>query len=341
MKRLILTLASAFIAWVGYSQPDNLVFIVNNATPYQNLTAPTIVTTTDWDDFDATIPLGFMFKAMEDSTNTLYFDSNDMNSGTELQFKTSSMTSNPFNAFSWMYDLIDMHAYDNTQTSTVGYKTDVVSGKKITKIEWNNVAFYDDEDSSAFANVQMWLYEANNAIEFRFGNSSRNAITTIANDPNGAYGFNGPVFALVKDVDLNTGNGTKIYLPSSVNPPAMDSATFMQLFTSPVDYGIDSFPNANTLFRWAPAQVNTSSNSIALTENVTIYPNPATNNVTITTSKISGYTLRLYATNGICVKQQTLEGLNNNVDLSQLASGNYFLVLANKEERIQYKITKQ
>lgn len=339
MKKITLTITLLFLNFFSFAQPDNYVFTVTKNIPYQNLTSPTIVTTQGWDDFDATIPLNFMFKFMGDSTNTLYFDSNDMNAGTDLQFNTTSNTTSPFNAITWMYDLEDRHNNDSTKQSTVGYKTDVVNSKNITKIEWNNVGFYDDTLHIDSANVQLWFYEENNALEFRFGNSSRADLTSIITDPN-LYGFKGPFFAFIKKLDINGPTADQIYFPSDINIPTMDSADIMTIFTNPSAIGIDSFPNANTLLRWAPAVPN-GVNSVSLTKNVSIYPNIFTENFTVNFINNSNYQLSVFNTNGQFLFTKKMTNSTEKIDMSTYTSGNYILMLNNSTEKIVYKITKQ
>lgn len=339
MKKLIVT-CSLLLAFLGmFAQPQNYVFTVTNGVPYQNLSAPNVVTTVDWDDFDATIPLGFNFTFLGATTNTLYFYSNDMNTGTDLQFSNSSLTSSPFNGISWLYDLEDRHVYNPSQFSKVGYQTDVVSGKKVTKIEWNNVGFLDDTLHIDSANVQLWLYEDGNALEYRFGNSSRASITAIINDPN-IYGFKGPVFAFVKNYNALSTSFDQLYYPSNFNPATMDSADLTDVLSNPGSIGVDSFPKSNTLLRWAIPSPS-GLNGVQLNDNITVFPTVIENDLHIRFNTYNNYTLMVLNSNGQMIRQQKLQGMNDTVDMHALAPGNYILAFVNGNEKIVYQVTKK
>lgn len=341
MKKISILCTLVIASISVFAQPDNYVFTVSKNVPYQNLVSPTIVTTPGWDDFDATILLGFNFKFMGDSTNTLFFDSNDWNTGTDIQFNTSANTSNPFHIISWIYDLEDRYNNDITKSSTVGYKTDVVNAKNVTKIEWNNVGFFDDTFHVDTANVQLWIYEENNALEFRIGNSSRANITSLIQDPN-TYGFKGPVFAFVKNLTIGLAgpSADNIYYPSNINTPTMDSTDIMSMSTNPSIIGIDSFPNANTLMRWAPAVAN-GVNSVSLNENISVYPTLFASTFSIDFKAKNNYQLSVFDINGRFLFTQKLAKSSEKIDMSNYASGNYILMLNNDSEKIVYQITKK
>jgi hypothetical protein len=316
-----------------------LVFTVSNSTPYQNLSTPTALTSTGWNDFNATVPLGFMFHFLGDSTNTLYFDSTDMNTGTDLQFHTSSMSATPYNAFSMILDLEDRHNNNPAQFSSVNYQTDVVSGKKITKIEWKNAGLVDDTLHVDSLNAQLWIYENDHAVEYRIGNSSRKSITEIIRD-NNLYGFKGAVFALLKNLDVSASTLDWMYYPSNLSPATMDSANNLTVITNPTSIGIDSFPKANTLLRWAPA-TSSGINQVKLNENITVYPTLVGDQFNIRFAQDPSYNFYLYNQNGQLIKQATLSKANEAIDVHSLATGNYFIVFANDREKIMYQITKQ
>ena len=339
MKKLSIICTLVIASFCAFAQPDNYVFTVSKNIPYQNLVSPTIVTTQGWDDFDAIIPLGFNFKFMGDSTNTLFFESNDINVGTDLQFNTTTNTSNPFHAISWFYDLEDRFNNDVTKSSTVGYKTDVVNAKNVTKIEWNNVGFWDDTLHVDTANVQLWIYEENNALEYRIGNSSRADITSIIQDPT-TYGFKGPVFAFIKNLVLSTPSADNVYYPSNINTPTMDSTDIMTMFTNPSSIGIDSFPNANTLMRWAPAVVN-GVHAVSLNDHISVYPTLFASTFSINFKAKNNYQLSVFDINGRFLFTQKLAKSSEKIDMSNYATGNYILMLNNDSEKIIYQITKE
>jgi hypothetical protein len=339
MNKLILFILFSIASLTSTAQLDNRVFTVSSGIPYQYLSSPTVVTTSGWDDFSATIPLGFMFNLLGDSTNTLHFDDNDMNTGTDLQFSTTTLGPNPFNVLTMIIDLEDRNTYVPTQVSTVGYKTDVVGGKKITKIEWRNAGLYDDSLHVDSMNAQLWLYEENDAIEYRIGKSSRNTITALLKDPS-IYGLKGAIFGFFKRVDPSTFTLENFYFASNLNPATMDSADANTLFNNPAVVGTDSFPNSNTLLRWAPATPN-GVNSVALNNNISVFPTVVEQDLHIRLNKNDDYLVQLYNAQGQLVRQQQLSKLNETLDMKACTAGNYFIVFSDKNERITYQICKK
>lgn len=339
MKKTILSMLALICGISAFAQPQGYVFTVQTGVPYQKLSSPTVVTYTDWDDFSATIPLGFKFKFLGDSTTSLVFDSNEMNVGTDLQFHSFSATSTPTNGFSMIIDLVDHHVNNPSKFSFVGYKQEGTAGDRVCKIEWNNCGLLDDPNFIDSLNAQLWLYENGNKLEYRIGPSSRRVIDSIMSDPS-SYDFRGPIFGLVKNLDPNSFALDWLYFPSNLSPASMDSADITDIMSSSNLIGLDTFPNTNTVLRWAPAG-STGINGITLNENISVYPSIVTDRLNIRFNENPDYTLTIANSSGAMVCNKKMSGMNDQVDLSHLAPGNYFLCFSNRQERIMYRITKQ
>lgn len=71
-----------------------------------------------------------------------------------------------------------------------------------------------------------------------------------------------------------------------------------------------------------------------------VYPNPATSTVTISTADVDSYKLSVTDLSGKTVMTKSLNGIENTVDVSSLASGAYFFELASDSKREVIKILK-
>lgn len=337
MKKLNLLLLLVFLYNTVISAPDSLVFTVQKNVPYQYLTTPTTITTTDWDDFDADVPLGFTYRMMHDTTSHIYFDQND-GVGAEMFFKTSLMQNN-YSFISWIADVYDLHNDFSNLNSSINYKTEVVSGKKITKIEWRNVGFFDLGTTDS-ANLQAWFHEDKNVFELRFGKSSRAAITALYKDSINGYGTKGPFFAFVQNYNYNADSFDKLYYVKNENPAIMDSATTSQINNALSTIGVDSFPVENTLYRWSPA-ISAGNNAVFLNSNIKLYPTVVQRELFIEQKENNNYQLYVVNSQGAIVAKQTLTTSNMRIDLSALTAGSYRVILSNNNERISYAILKE
>lgn len=62
-----------------------------------------------------------------------------------------------------------------------------------------------------------------------------------------------------------------MYYVKTEVPAVIDSATVSQATNAVYTLGTDSFPNENTLYRWAPA-VSADNHTVLLNDNIKLYP---------------------------------------------------------------------
>ena len=72
-----------------------------------------------------------------------------------------------------------------------------------------------------------------------------------------------------------------------------------------------------------------------------VYPNPARSHITIATEQTETYQLRLYQANGQLVTAERNEGFKNDLNISELAGGAYWLeIIMETGERSTFSILK-
>lgn len=262
MKKLSILLIMLIISKFLYSQNYN--FSVHS-TPYVNLTGSTSISNgVIWDPYsgiNATANLGFNFTANGNLIiNTLHFSTN------VIPTVVYSNQPNPNTGFIYapfIGDATDRGAVTGTSESNISYKVDGIPGSRIFKLEWSNFGFYDemasDNISSDFMNIQLWLYEGSNIIEFHYGPSN------ISN-PTQSWGGN-PGFGcgLYPDYDFNSGqiNGSAYAISGNGNNPSFAYTPNYEVF-------VNTAPSSGTVYRFSPSNLATSE--INTTADVEIFP---------------------------------------------------------------------
>ncbi len=128
-----------------------------------------------WDDPAFQVDLGFDFMLGEEAYSSMF----QVGLGAEFVLFNSSTNA----GFGYGSDLIDGEAIDGGDPSVIRYKTEGDVGDRIFKIQYENAAYYNeafpleggDGSVEQRINFQIWLYEADGALEYRFG---ANSITT-------------------------------------------------------------------------------------------------------------------------------------------------------------------
>lgn len=177
MKKTLTTAACMFLLFfcitVARSQSFPYAFSFGS-TPYVPLSNATSITNSMiWDDPEEIIPIGFEFTLFGRNMTELDLS---IGVGGILSPPLNGEYPNPPVIVAYETDLVDRGYLDDISQSDIVYLLEGTPGSRILKIEWVNAGFYselfDNDTNNDFINFQLWLYEANNAIEIRFGPSS-------------------------------------------------------------------------------------------------------------------------------------------------------------------------
>lgn len=137
------------------------------------------------------------------------------------------------------------YPYDKS-LSSISYKIEQgLSGNNVLKIEWKNMAFYNDSiDSYAYTSFQIWLYENTNDIEFHYG---PNLVTNLLSHFQGAPG---PIIGLIMDYDEPSSYwGNSIVLLN--NPSNPDTLHYIGIANNSPLY-LNGIPDENTVYIFSP-----------------------------------------------------------------------------------------
>jgi hypothetical protein len=183
---------------------------------YTDLTNPIDVNNGEiWDDPEYTVPIGFPFTLNgHDLTHLSFFG---------FGFLLAAPTSNPdiqVGVFPFEADLIDRGALEEIESlSPIGYQLEGAPGSRIFKLEIKNAGSYyelaDNDESTMFINLQLWLYEGSNKVEFRYGPMSIGDEAVFYGGETGAY-------IGITDIDGNSGEVTEAhFLSGNAFKPAL------------------------------------------------------------------------------------------------------------------------
>jgi len=120
-----------------------------------------------------TIPIGFRFRFLDHDLTELHL--NQVN----LFMPQRNYFIVPFGSF-LIEDRANNHLKnaqpDTVSESPISYFVDssLGTGSRILKIQWNNADFFFDSTKVLYLNLQIWLYEGSNNIEIRYGKSNVN-----------------------------------------------------------------------------------------------------------------------------------------------------------------------
>jgi hypothetical protein len=306
-----------------YAQPNYYTFKVGNAA-YADLTGD--------------IPLTMKFASGE------YFELKEL-LGETFKFFGKSLTMDTLtkgiiifpNGFVEVVDNNDIMVFDGLireldsidNTSKISYKIEGTAGKKIIKVQWKNVKINSGQPSN-YVNLQIWLYQENDVIEYRYGPSS-------SNNASGYTQATGPSIGIFYSTSTVSTMYQKVWI--SGTPPAITVDTVKNA-NLPNIFGV---PANGTTYRFIPKTVATSIKESG-PAGVTIFPNPANDKIIITVKQPLKNKARvsLHNVNGQLVSTYDYIAKGDMViNTSGIPNGIYTLSFESGNTKMQQQITVQ
>lgn len=205
--------------------------------------------------------------------------------------------------------------------SPISYKIEGASGNRILKLELKNVGLEEEFDANSttnlFINYQVWLYEVDKSIEFRFG---ANNVTNLAmlNDE-GTYWSIFLYEATNSDkAGAVTGNIATPTYGEYVDP-------------SQISTNLSALPTANTVYRFAV-------NPLAIKDqeriDFSMYPNPTADALHLTFKDNVRKPYSVYDLVGREVLKGSIDDTNQaQINVSTLQKGTYILRIAGSTQK--------
>jgi hypothetical protein len=321
--KIYLLLLSVLISAKAIAQPLPLDFSVLES-PYAPLQNDTIISSGNWDDENWEVPLGFVFHYMGQSYDKIIFYGPLGGFGSEISFGDPTLT----NTFDVLCPaLIDVaETASSADSSTVSYITEGTEGNKIFKLQWNNCGVVGDEGGTMRVNYQVWLYQFNHSIDYRYGPS--------IDFDNGMVGFTVglPMFLINNwnsDIPGSSNNCSGMWTMSG----STSSPVFNFHFSSDEVFSavhMDDLPAANVVYHFE-GEPNAVANTQLL--ELSVYPTIA-NHIVNVRGTCALQNLKIYDQMGKLVHSQTNAGSTCQITAESFAAGIY-TVLADTAEGVQ------
>lgn len=247
--------------------------------------------------------------------------------------------------------------YSGKGRGKVIYSTTGAPGNRIFKVEYQNVGRALDDSNNDTLNFQIWLYEQNNAIEYRAGYSNVHD-TMFAHT--GAEAFGGEKEAILCGLMCHPGdsiglNENQLFIHSTkyngdISVFSDTAVTLNELgINNPIPnlnaaeailYG--SYPVSGSVIRFVPA--GTTGISKVDFDMASIYPNPSKDglfSLKLKEAPKADATLTIYDMTGKVVLHQVLNQAKATIDLAAYANGHYFGKLSNGGRTGSFKLIKE
>lgn len=230
---------------------------------------------------------------------------------------------------SFMYDWDNLMSLEDIP-SDIRYKLVTVDGVKAFAIQYTRMRFASDpsiEEFDSYLGFQYWFFE-DGTIEFKMGPSN------LDNSP--VYVPGEGFLFLTAQGPINLAVEIALYHPFDIDRRywVEDLDSYSEYVLSNERSSIDWLPPAGWTYRFTNLLV--SSDDLQANSDISIYPNPATNLVSISTNAA--------VTQWQIIDMQGVEQMSGSgtrdMDVSDLAAGMYMLVVETQQGTVKEKLIK-
>lgn len=312
-------------ATVQAQLPYEVTTFTEAYNPLQN--AVSLNGTNLWSDTSTfVIPLGFNFRLGDTTTPKIVFSQGN------LLFAGDTGTLSGFAMLGT--SLQDRAAISEPSKSPVRYLVNGAAGNRIVKFEIANAGFTNETDlygtNVDFVNVQVWFYEQNHNVEFRFGPSS----ITHFDD----YFTSHVPLGFMRNLEFETFGFDAFYcLKGDPTDPGIDTVADLSSII-----GFTSYPDSGRVYRFAlknQPPPGTSVGQIAKVSLGHLYPVPASDILYV---ESAAEQFEICSIAGAVIRKGSLKKGHNQLPIGDLAPGMYLLRMSSsKKETDIRKFVKQ
>ncbi len=316
MKKITL-LAGLLLTTLTVSAQNYYNFTKSTAT-YADLTGATSLTNNAvWDfDFFGPITSPFNIDVFGQTYNTLNFED-------DYFYLESSTNANFYSEIFPVYAYIMDRNVSGTGNgvSPISYKVEGASGNRILKLEVKNAGLEMEFDSSGttnlFLNYQIWFYEADKSIEYRYGSNNVTSVASLNDE--------GVSYILLSHEDSNNIKGG--FVNGTITSPTYTEVT--NPTSNPTN--LNALPAANTVYRFA-------LNPLAVKDQEKIefsmFPNPTNDVLNLTFPEAVN---KPYSVCDLMGREVLKGSLNNTtqaqINVGTLQKGSYILRIAGSTQK--------
>lgn len=326
MKRITL-LAAILVASISAKAQDFYTFTKSEAT-YEDLTDAVSMNNGEvwlfldqYGPFETPFPIyifGQEFNqfAFTDSDFTFF----DMNEGISTFFYP-------------LFTITMDKGYPESSQSPVSYKVEGEEGNRILKLELQNAALVPElifqeptPTLSTFLNYQIWFYEADNSIEYHYGDHNITDLTLLNEE-----GMPIVILELYNFIEEET-ERAGLVTGAVENPVYMEFASEEDFPDNPEEVlTLSDIPQPNTVYRF---ELNPASMDGVEKTGFSMYPNPATEIVNLSFNETIYTEYAVYDMTGRNILSGTINGESNTqISIESLQSGTYMLKVGNTTKK--------
>ncbi len=288
-----------------------------------------------WDDPDFTIPLPFDMLYMGEPISSLYCTSLGLGA---FYSNTQEFQGNGNIFIASGIDLVDRaFDFENGEgpgsLSPYSYKVEGVSPNRIVKIEIRNSGFYnsliDNANDDQFINLQVWLYESDNAIEIAFGP------VNITSPLNIFDGENGTFIGMLPQLNLQTfevSPGSFLLAGPVQKPNPVAINTLDQVVV------VDGIIPESTVYRFVPIINNIQPEQETV---IQIWPNPANDILHINSSSNAFINSKVEVSDASGKVIMTYADASSPIAINELEAGFYFVRVYSQDQIYTGKFIKR
>ncbi|HIG59243.1 MAG TPA: T9SS type A sorting domain-containing protein [Flavobacteriales bacterium] len=291
-----------------------------------------------WDDPEEEFPIPFNMLLWGDTVETIYTGiTGNFLIGVDMNTKSG----NPHLIAPIFSDISDVYGVDSSiyDVSEIRHTVEGQYPNRVFKIEYVDVGFYNeifaDFSSSAInrATFQVWLHETGE-ISFRYGPN-----TVVDFELVSPWNFFSGA-GLIGNFDFTTEQGDIISADGEADNPVFIAGYDynLQTFFSENQGWIESWPSNGTVYQFLPIHPFGNIQDI-FSENIKLYPNPASNNLTIDLGDLTGVntSIKLYDSSSKLVFEK-LSSATLLIDVSVFAKGLYTLELSTSDKVLRSQV---
>lgn len=240
--------------------------------------------------------------------------------------------------------------YASLGRAKVSYELSGTTGSRIFKVQYKNMGLENGANGTDTLNYQIWLYEADNAIEYRAGYSNvpdtmfAQSVMDLLLDKEmlmvGLAGNKGDSLATTTDsafFHAVKANGAQV---SDTAFWIADMEDDFELYIDFILYG--AYPAEGSVIRFVPKSSGVNIGKVDFNL-ATVYPNPSKDgrfNVQLK-EQLQDAALTVYDITGKVVYSQPVKAQNTTINLSHLPTGQYIGKLQSKEKTGVFKLVKE
>lgn len=296
--------------------------------PYQVLTLSesyTPLTTTVsvngntvWDEDTFTVAMPFSYKIGNISLQALKLD----------LLNGSIVTSFGNNITGLSYGDMDLadkgRLFSMPSKSPIRYNVSGVAPNRIFKLEISNAGFYkelnDFGTSNDSVNIQIWVKETTNIIEFHYGSSN-------ISHSNYFFFGNGPAIGVFKNYNIDNETVDYYYvLKGNPGSPTIDSLNFV----NHTGASLNNYPPTGTVYRFVPTGAMGITLETSRNLECRIFPTITNTNLNIELPVAKLCEFEILDAFGRKILSGSIQDEINTIDISSLVSGNYLIKLTNQ-----------